>query len=215
MRRTLVRSLIVGLCLGIAVLGSASMALAQSGLATVTGIVTDNTGGSVPGLTVTATNQATNIAYTGEMDGIRGLCRYVDADPITMAIDVDMEFGRGPAATSDTQHYRYWVAVSRRGRNTLAKQYYDVTVRFPHGQPIVTHTEHIDRITIPRANADISGENFEILVGFDLTPEELQFNRDGRRFRIDAAANAARAEQQEQSAPAPQPQGAPARPSQQ
>ncbi|HVV32941.1 MAG TPA: hypothetical protein VHC73_06920 [Vitreimonas sp.] len=156
-----------------------------------------------------------NIAYTGEMDGIRGLCRYVDADPITMAIDVDMEFGRGPAATSDTQHYRYWVAVSRRGRNTLAKQYYDVTVRFPHGQPVVTHTEHIDRITIPRANADISGENFEILVGFDLTPEQLQFNRDGRRFRIDAAANAARAEQQEQSAPAPQPQGAPARPSQQ
>jgi hypothetical protein len=88
-------------------------------------------------------------------------------------------------------------------------------VRFPHGQPVVTHTEHIDRITIPRANADISGENFEILVGFDLTPEQLQFNRDGRRFRIDAAANAARAEQQEQSAPAPQPQGAPARPPQQ
>ena len=31
-----------------------------------------------------------------------------------------------------------------------------------------------------------SGENFEILVGFELTPEQLQFNRDGRRFRIDA-----------------------------
>jgi len=65
MRRTLVRSLIIGLCLGMAILGSASMALAQSGLATVTGIVTDNSGGSVPGLTITATNQATNIAYTG------------------------------------------------------------------------------------------------------------------------------------------------------
>jgi hypothetical protein len=65
MGRTLVRNLVIGLCLGIATLGSATMALAQSGLATVTGIVTDNTGGSVPGLTVTATNQATNIAYTG------------------------------------------------------------------------------------------------------------------------------------------------------
>ena len=38
---------------------------AQSGLATVTGIVSDESGGAVPGLTVTATNQATNVAYTG------------------------------------------------------------------------------------------------------------------------------------------------------
>ena len=113
-----------------------------------------------------------------------------------------MEFGRGPAATSDQQTYRYWVAVSRRGRNPLAKQYYNVDVRFPHGQPVITHTEHISRITIPRANAEISGENFEILVGFDLTPEQLQFNRDGRRFRIDAAANAARTEQQPAGVPA-------------
>ena len=40
-------------------------AAAQTGLATVTGIVTDTSGGAVPGVTVTATNQATNIAYTG------------------------------------------------------------------------------------------------------------------------------------------------------
>lgn len=150
-----------------------------------------------------ATQRYANITYTGEMDGVRGLCRYVDTNPIVMSLDIDMEFGRGPAATSDTQHYRYWVAVSRRGRNPLAKQYYDVDVRFPRGQNVVTHTEHIDRITIPRANAEISGENFEILTGFDLTPEQLQFNRDGRRFRIDAAANAARTEQ---SPPAAQPQ---------
>jgi hypothetical protein len=38
---------------------------AQTGLAIVTGIVSDETGGAVPGLTVTATNVATNIAYTG------------------------------------------------------------------------------------------------------------------------------------------------------
>ena len=40
-------------------------AAAQTGLATVTGIVSDESGGAVPGLTVTAVNQATNIAYTG------------------------------------------------------------------------------------------------------------------------------------------------------
>ena len=39
---------------------------AQTGLATVTGIVTDNSGAGIPGVTVTATNQATNVPYTGQ-----------------------------------------------------------------------------------------------------------------------------------------------------
>jgi len=131
-----------------------------------------------------------NIAYTGEMEGVHGLCRYIDADPITMNVDISMQFGRGPAANSDHRTYRYWVAVTRRGRAPIAKQYFDVDVAFPRNQLVVSRVEHINRIVIPRANADISGENFEILVGFDLTPEQLQFNRDGRRFRIDAATQA-------------------------
>ena len=131
-----------------------------------------------------------NIEYTGEMQGIQGLCRYVDADPITMSIDINMAFGRGPAATSDRQTYRYWVAVTRRGVAPIEKAYFDVDVRFPRDELVVTRTERIERIVIPRATPDLSGENFEILVGFELTPEQLQFNRDGRRFRIDAATRA-------------------------
>ncbi len=127
-----------------------------------------------------------NIAFTGEVQGVRGLCRYVDADPITMALEVDMAFGRGPASTADRQTYRYWVAVTRRGRAPIEKAYFDVDVRWGRGEAVVNRTEQIERIVIPRANAEVSGENFEILVGFELTPEQLQFNRDGRRFRIDA-----------------------------
>lgn len=127
-----------------------------------------------------------NIAFTGEMQGVQGLCRYVDDDPIRMNMEIEMAFGRGPAATSDRQTYRYWVAVMRRGRAPIEKVYFDVDVRFPRGESVVVHRERIDQIVIPRANPEISGENFEILVGFELTPEQLQFNRDGRRFRIDA-----------------------------
>ncbi len=130
-----------------------------------------------------------NIEFTGEMQGVRGLCRYVEADPITMNIEIEMAFGRGPAATSDRQTYRYWVAVTRRGIAPIEKAYFDVDVRFPRGEAVVRHTESIERIVIPRATPDLSGENFEILVGFELTPEQLQFNRDGKRFRIDAGGN--------------------------
>ncbi|WP_239590781.1 hypothetical protein [Vitreimonas flagellata] len=131
-----------------------------------------------------------NIEYTGEMNGVRGLCRYVDADPITMALEVDMSFGRGPAANAERHTYRYWVAVARRGRAPIEKVYFDVDVEWERGQLVANRREQIERIVIPRANPEISGENFEILVGFELTPEQLQFNRDGRRFRIDAADNA-------------------------
>lgn len=54
--------LVVALCLFAA---STSAAWAQVGLGTVTGIVSDSQGGAVPGATVTATNEATTVAYTG------------------------------------------------------------------------------------------------------------------------------------------------------
>ena len=53
-----------------ALLVAATPAAAQTGLATVTGNVHDESGGAVPGVTVTATNQGTNIAYTGVTNDI-------------------------------------------------------------------------------------------------------------------------------------------------
>jgi hypothetical protein len=128
-----------------------------------------------------------NIRYTGEVRGVRGLCRYVGDDPITMNLEIDMAFGRGPAADARRRTYRYWVAVTRRGVAPIEKQYFDIEVEFPRDRAVVTRTEEIQRIVIPRATADLSGENFEILVGLDLTPAQLEFNRAGKRFRIDAA----------------------------
>ena len=126
-----------------------------------------------------------NVGFTGEMRGVSGLCRYVGSDPITMNLTVDMAFGRGPAAGADRHTYRYWVAVARRDVAPIFKQYYEVDVDFG-GRDRTELSQEIRKITIPRANATTSGVNFEILVGFDLTPEQLAFNRDGKRFRVGA-----------------------------
>lgn len=60
-QRSLVRLSLVG----VGLLGVAAAAAAQTGLATVTGIVSDDSQAAIPGVSVTVTNQATNVTYTG------------------------------------------------------------------------------------------------------------------------------------------------------
>lgn len=129
-----------------------------------------------------------NVTWTGEVRAVRGLCRYVGAEPIVMNLEIDLAFGRGPAAEGRTHAYRYWVAVTRKDQAPIAKQYFDVSVDFPGDADRVSRTETVERIVIPRASETISGANFEVLVGFDLTPEQLAFNRAGKRFRVDAGS---------------------------
>jgi len=58
------RSLVSILALLCAIHLLAVPAFAQTGAASLTGIISDQSGAKVPGVTVTATNQATNVAYT-------------------------------------------------------------------------------------------------------------------------------------------------------
>jgi len=52
-------------------------------------------------------------------------------------------------------------------------------------------TDEIKEILIPRATMTTSGANFEVLVGFEVTPEMAAFNREGKRFRPNVAPTVA------------------------
>jgi hypothetical protein len=125
-----------------------------------------------------------SVGFTGEVRQVRSSCRYVGSDPIEMKLEIDLAFGRGPAAQGDTYTYNYWVAVTRRDVAVLAKKPYSIKVEFPKGAQRMAVTETIEKIIIPRASAETSGANFEVLAGFDLTKEQIEFNREGKRFRI-------------------------------
>jgi len=126
-----------------------------------------------------------NIEFTGEITGVDLTCRYAGEDPINAELTIDFAFGKGPASNSDTTTYPYFVAVTRRDAKVLERQSFEMTADFRDG-PIVAVTETIGNITIPRVDSSISGANFEIVIGFELTDEQLQFNRDGKRFLLDA-----------------------------
>jgi hypothetical protein len=129
---------------------------------------------------------AAQTAYTGEIQGLSSGCAYKSNDPIKMQVQMLFELGRGPQATGNQKTYRYWVAVTERNKDVLAKEYFDLPVTFRDGQDRVYATETLKTITIPRADEKVSGGNFEVLIGFDVTPEMAAFNRDGKRFRVNA-----------------------------
>ncbi|MDB5431488.1 MAG: hypothetical protein JWP35_2604 [Caulobacter sp.] len=129
---------------------------------------------------------SSNVGFTGEIQGISAGCAYKGDEPIRISMDVLFALGRGPQATESHKTYRYWVAVTDRNREILAKEYFDLPVTFAAGQDRVMVNESLEGITIPRVDQKVSGSNFEVLIGFEVTPEQAAFNRDGKRFRVNA-----------------------------
>lgn len=129
--------------------------------------------------------RAASVGYTGEIEGVNSECTYRNDEPITIDMDMLFRLGKGPAAQGEGRTYRYWVAVTARDRAVLHKEYFDLPVAFTPGADRMDAHEQ-QRIVIPRAEATTSGENFEVLIGFDLTPEQAEFNRNGSRFCVDA-----------------------------
>ena len=131
-----------------------------------------------------------NVGFTGEFQKVRSLCRYFSTRPIEGDLDMDIEFGRGPAAEGQsTATYEYFVAVTRKNIGVINKRTFPIQVTFPPGADRVRVTERVDKIIIPRAGEGTSGENFEIIVGFELTEAQRDFNAEGKRFRVSAGQN--------------------------
>lgn len=128
---------------------------------------------------------AADVVYTGEIEEVIADCSYREDEPITVNMDILFHLGRGPQADSAQRTYRYWVAVTDRNTAVLAKEYFDLPVDFGASDRTYV-TEEIENIVIPRATQTVSGSNFEILIGFDVTPEMAELNRTGSRFRINA-----------------------------
>ena len=129
-----------------------------------------------------------DVGYSGEIENISSGCEYKDNEPIKVMMDILFELGKGPQASSSQKTYHYWVAVTDRNREVIARQEFDLPVNFPAGKDRVTVTDSINNIVIPRGSMTTSGANFEVLIGFDVTPKMAEFNRVGKRFRVNAGA---------------------------
>ena len=125
-----------------------------------------------------------NVAYTGEVGNVTSTCRYFEDEPIDAGLTIEFAFGRGPKAVEDQKVFNYFVAVTRRDFEVIAKEVYPLQIKFNGDDSVQMAEVDIDKIIIPRASEEISGLNFEIVVGFEVTPQQAIYNRSGKSLKF-------------------------------
>lgn len=115
----------------------------------------------------------TQVRYTGRIGGVDVACEY-DEKGVDVALRVRLVVERGPADRDRKAPLQYFVAVEDGPGNVTAKQVFDVTVPFEGNIRRVAQFDEIDlRIPAPKQGF----RETHVLVGFQLTPEQLDYNR--------------------------------------
>jgi hypothetical protein len=94
-------------------------------------------------------------------------------------MQIQLIASRGPAATDDKAMFNYFVAVARTDKTILSRDAFDTVIELPGNQTRNETVEEIEQ-TIPLAEGE-SGANIVIVVGFEMTPDELEYNRQQGR----------------------------------
>ena len=86
---------------------------------------------------------------------------------------------RGAADRERRATFTYFIAVTDQKKTVLNKNAFDAKVEFPGNRSRVTLTDAAVNLNIP-LKAGQSGSDFQIIVGFQMSREEMEFNRRAR-----------------------------------
>jgi len=111
----------------------------------------------------------------GRLTAINGDCSAGSKGQLNSTIQITMEMTRGPALAGRRAEVQVFVAVSA-DSTIIDKQTYPVLVEFPANLDRVTLTSPPIDITLP-VTAERTGAAYDIIAGFQLSPDELAANR--------------------------------------
>lgn len=122
----------------------------------------------------------TDIVFEANVANFGGFCDTdIDRDDRTGEVEVEMtllfETTRGPANTSRTGQFTYYVAIADRDEKILARQTFTSEVQFVGNRHKVGAREELTQ-TIPLGPGQ-NGEDFVIYIGLQLTADQLEYNR--------------------------------------
>lgn len=119
----------------------------------------------------------TDVVAEGQIVDIAVECGY-DRRGVDVTLQVAIAATRGPADRSRKAEFDYFVAITDAQRNILAKEVFRVQFQFPPNQQRVGQVEEIEPRIPLKDRAE--GVSYQIVVGFQLTPEEIEWNRTQR-----------------------------------
>jgi len=123
-----------------------------------------------------ATQDPSNVLFTVKIANVSGVCDF-DKKGETASSRVDITFVATRAQTGADASYKvpYFVAVSQADR-VITKQIRSLIVSFPAGQTSVSIDESVNDIDL-KTDRDKKPYDYQILVGLQLTKEQLDYNR--------------------------------------
>jgi hypothetical protein len=125
-----------------------------------------------------------DVRYRADINDARTTCDYGRSGGQRYAysrVRLDFSAQLGSAARPDPVDIPYFVAVVERGTDAiLIKETYTIHAPFDAARRAVTMEDSIDRIAIP-VETVADGGLYEIIVGFELTPSQLEYNRSDLR----------------------------------
>ena len=121
----------------------------------------------------------TDMQFEGRIVAVGSRCRYGQSGLVDVTATIDMMFSRGPAAVTEMGSFEYFVVIANSGEEIIAKRVFSLDVAFPAAATRVAAREELTQrfSYIPAADANL----YRIYVGFQLTREQLDYQRKVRR----------------------------------
>lgn len=122
-----------------------------------------------------------DVDFRAELTDLRSGCIYAKeedgASKLVVAVAPSITAARGPANEDRKADFQYFVSVVGRDADILNKQLFPVSVTFPGNSTRVDIVQDDPPVSIDLPIAAAGEEYYEILLGLQLSEDELQYNR--------------------------------------
>jgi hypothetical protein len=122
----------------------------------------------------------TDVTFEGVIKPVKGECEY-DGDYQSVEVDLILRIGaiKGPAADSQQQNFKFFVAIADKTKKILNKKIFDSSVSIAEGQRRGIAEEELSQV-IPIPSGRF-GPEYTIIVGFQLSESQLKYNQKATR----------------------------------
>ena len=120
-----------------------------------------------------------DVIARGRIGNFSGRCEYTTSS-VQMDLDLQIIAERGPALAADVVSLPYFITVLNPEEQVIGREVFDLQVALEGQNFGVRGEELAQTITLPRGPQ--SGPFYQVIVGFQLSDAQLQFNRSDAGF---------------------------------